>query len=101
MGMYFSLELWVPFFDVAMVDLAMTIPPELKVPDDELERLRAENRDAVINSEEAAYYFKTFRKYHPQDSALKCIGIWTGFGFAEERQKVRGTVDGELKHPVA
>ena len=26
------------------------------------------------------------------------IGIWTGFDFAEEREKVKGTVDGDLKH---
>jgi asparagine synthase (glutamine-hydrolysing) len=151
MGMLFSLELRVPFFDVAMVDLAMKIPPELKIrehngdliekwilrkafedtgflPDDilwrykvqytqgagcedlgeklansemtdaEYERIVAENPNAVIKSKEAAYYFKIFRKYHPQDSVLKSIGIWGGFDFAEEREKVRGTVDGELKH---
>ncbi len=151
MGMLFSLELRVPFFDVAMVDLAMKIPPELKIreygedkiekwilrkafedsgylpdeilwrykvqytqgagcedlgerlanseiSDDEYERLVAENPDAVINSKEAAYYFKLFRKYHPQDSVLKSIGIWTGFDFAEERERVKGTMDGELKH---
>ena len=34
----------------------------------------------------------------PQDSILGSIGIWTGFDFAEEREKVRGTIDGELKH---
>jgi asparagine synthase (glutamine-hydrolysing) len=31
MGMLFSLELRVPFLDVAMVDLSMKIPPELKI----------------------------------------------------------------------
>lgn len=151
MGMYFSLELRVPFFDVAMIDLAMRIPPELKIrehngeliekwilrkafedtgylpndilwrykvqytqgagcedlgeklahsemSDDEYERIVAENPDAVINSKEAAYYFKIFRQYHPQDSVLKSIGIWTGFDFEEEREKVSGTVDGDLKH---
>jgi asparagine synthase (glutamine-hydrolysing) len=151
MGMYFSLELRVPFFDVALIDLAMKIPPELKIrehngtliekwilrkafegtgylpdeilwryklqytqgagcehlgeklaeeeiSDDEFERIRAENPDAVINSKEAAYYFKIFRKYHPQDSLLGSIGIWKGFDYEEERIKVRGTVDGELKH---
>ena len=153
MGMLFSLELRVPFLDVAMVDLAMKIPPELKIkqsensgdmiekwilrkafegtgylPDDilwrykvqytqgagceslgeklaeqevseeEYERIKAENPDAVINSRESAYYFKIFRKYHPQDSVLGSIGIWTGFDFAEEREHVRGTVDGDLKH---
>lgn len=151
MGMAFSLELRVPFFDVSMVDLAMKIPPSLKIrehngakiekwilrkafektnylpddilwrykvqytqgagceslgetmaeremSDDEWERLRAENPDAVLNSKEAAFYFKIFRKYHPQDSILKSIGIWTGFDFAEEREKVHGTVDGDLMH---
>jgi asparagine synthase (glutamine-hydrolysing) len=153
MGMYFSLELRVPFLDVAMVDLAMRIPPELKIrhsgngddmiekwilrkafegtgylPDDilwrykvqytqgagceslgeklaeaevseeEFERIKAENPKAVINSHEAAYYFKIFRQFHPQDSILGSIGIWTGFDFAEEREQVQGTVDGSLKH---
>lgn len=153
MGMLFSLELRVPFLDIAMVDLAMKIPPELKIressengekiekwilrkafqgtnylPDeilwrykvqytqgagceslgeklaeseiseDEYERVKAENPRAVINSREAAYYFKIFRKFHPQDSILGSIGIWTGFDFAEEREQVRGTMDGELKH---
>jgi len=54
--------------------------------------------DAIINSKEAAYYFKIFREYHPQDSILGSIGIWTGFDFEEEREMVRGTVDGDLKH---
>lgn len=153
MGMYFSLELRVPFLDVAMVDLSMKIPPELKihraekidaniekwilrkafedtnylpedilwrykvqytqgagcedlgerlaeseVSEDEYQRIKAENPKATINSREAAYYFKIFQKYHPQDSILGSIGIWTGFDFAEEREKVRGTVDGDLKH---
>ena len=151
MGMAFSLELRVPFFDKVMMDLAMKIPPELKIrehngakiekwilrkafektghlPDDilwrykvqytqgagceslgermaeremsdeEWERLKAENPDAVLNSKEAAYYFKIFRRYHPQESILRSIGIWTGFDFAEEREKVHGTVDGDLKH---
>jgi asparagine synthase (glutamine-hydrolysing) len=155
MGMYFSLELRVPFLDVAMVDLAMRIPPELKIrqsesgddmiekwilrkafegtgylPDDILwrykvqytqgagceslgeklaeaeiseedyQRIKAENPRAIINSREAAYYFKIFRQFHPQDSILGSIGIWTGFDFAEERERVRGTVDGELKHEI-
>jgi asparagine synthase (glutamine-hydrolysing) len=52
----------------------------------------------VINSREAAYYFKIFREFHPQDSILGSIGIWTGFDFEEEREQVRGTVDGDLKH---
>lgn len=151
MGMLFSLELRVPFFDVAMIDLAMKIPPELKIcehngaliekwilrkafersgylpdevlwrykvqytqgagcedlgerlahseiSDDEFERIVAEHPEAVINSKEAAYYFKLFRKYHPQDSVLSSIGIWAGFDFDEERERVRGTVDGDLKH---
>jgi len=151
MGMYFSLELRVPFLDEAMVDLSMKIPPELKIqehngakiekwilrkafedtkylPDDilwrykvqytqgagceslgeklahremsqeEFERIKAENPKATINSREAAYYFKIFRRFHPQDSILGSIGIWTGFDFEEERERVRGTVDGDLKH---
>jgi asparagine synthase (glutamine-hydrolysing) len=152
MGMLFSLELRVPFLDVAMVDLAMKIAPELKIrraesgdliekwilqkafegtgylPDEvlwrykvqytqgagceslgeklakaevseaEFERIKAENPRAIINSREAAYYFKIFRQFHPQDSVLGSIGIWTGFDFAEEREHVQGTVDGALKH---
>jgi len=153
MGMLFSLELRVPFLDVEMVDLAMKIPPELKIrqsekvgdkiekwilrmafqdtdylPDDilwrykvqytqgagceslgerlaesevsedEYQRIKAENPKATINSREAAYYYKIFRQFHPQDSVLGSIGIWTGFDFTEERERVRGTMDGELKH---
>jgi asparagine synthase (glutamine-hydrolysing) len=153
MGMYFSLELRVPFLDLEMVDLSMKIPPELKIrqsekvgdkiekwilrmafqdtnylPDDilwrykvqytqgagceslgerlaesevsedEYERIKAENPKATINSREAAYYYKIFRQFHPQDSVLGSIGIWTGFDFAEERERVRGTMDGDLKH---
>jgi len=151
MGMFFSLELRVPFFDVNMVDLSMKIPPELKIrehhgakiekwilrkafeqtgylpdeilwrykvqytqgagceslgerlaerelSDEDVERIRYENPGAVINSKEAAYYFKLFREFHYQDSILKSIGIWTGFDFAEEREQVRGTMDGNLKH---
>ncbi len=153
MGMYFSLELRVPFLDVEMIDLAMKIAPELKIkesdnggsqiekwilrkafegtgiiPDDilwrykvqytqgagcesvgeklaekeisedEFERIKAENPDAVINSREAAYYFKIFRSFHPQDSVLKSIGIWEGFDFTEEREHVEGTIDGDLTH---
>jgi asparagine synthase (glutamine-hydrolysing) len=155
MGMLFSLELRVPFLDVEMIDLAMKIPPELKIresekvgdkiekwilrmafqdtnylPDDilwrykvqytqgagceslgerlaesevsqdEFERIKAENPRATINSREAAYYYKIFRQYHPQDSVLGSIGIWTGFDFAEEREQVKGTVDGDLKHTL-
>jgi asparagine synthase (glutamine-hydrolysing) len=69
-----------------------------EMTDDEYERIKAENPDATLNSKEAAYYFKIFREYHPQDSVLGSIGIWTGFDFAEEREKVRGTMDGDLKH---
>ncbi len=151
MGMFFSLELRVPFLDVAMVDLAMKIPPDLKIrehngekiekwifrkafedtdylpeeilwrykvqytqgagceslgerlaeqemSEEEYQRIKAENPKATINSREAAYYFKIFRGFHPQDSILDSIGIWTGFDFAEERERVRGTVDGNLKH---
>jgi asparagine synthase (glutamine-hydrolysing) len=151
MGMLFSLELRVPFFDVAMVDLAMKIAPGLKIyehngtriekwilrkafentgylPDEilwrykvqytqgagceslgakmaekqlsdaDVERIRAHHPHAHINSKEAAYYFQIFRQFHPQDSILRSIGIWTGFDFAEERQPVQGTVDGDLKY---
>ena len=69
-----------------------------KMDDDEFEKIKRENPKATINSKEAAYYFKIFREYHPQDSVLGSIGIWTGFDFAEEREKVKGTVDGDLKH---
>jgi asparagine synthase (glutamine-hydrolysing) len=151
MGMYLSLELRVPFLDVNMIDLAMKIPPRLKIrehngariekwilrkafensdylpdeilwrykvqytqgagceslgeklaeamlSDDEYERIVALNPKAVINSKEAAYYFKIFQQYHPQESILGSIGIWTGFDFAEERERVCGTVDGDLRH---
>lgn len=73
---------------------------EAEITDDEFERIRAENPSAIINSKEAAYYFKIFRTFHPQDSVLRSIGIWAGFDFAEEREHVAGTVDGELKHCV-
>jgi asparagine synthase (glutamine-hydrolysing) len=69
-----------------------------EISEDEYERIKAENPNATINSREAAYYFKIFRQYHPQDSVLGSIGIWTGFDFAEERERVRGTMDGDLKH---
>ncbi len=151
MGMLMGLELRVPFFDVNMIDLAMKIPSELKIreqnkdkiekwilrkafegtgllpddilwrykvqytqgagceslgeklaekelTDDDVEQIKAENPNAVINSREAAYYFKIFREFHPQDSILNSIGIWRGFDFAEEREHVKGTVDGDLKH---
>jgi len=145
MGMLFSLELRVPFFDTAMIDLGMRISPDLKIAeskgdkiekwilrkafdgtgilpreilwrykvqytqgagcedlgerlaakslsDDDVQRIKEQNPDAVINSKEAAYYFQIFRQYHPQDSVLSSIGIWTGFDFDEERQKVSGTM---------
>ncbi len=151
MGMYFNLELRVPFLDVEMIDLAMKIPHELKIrehngakiekwilrkafedtgylpdevlwrykvqytqgagceslgeamaekamTDEEYHRIKAENPLATINSKEAAFYFKIFREFFPNDSVLGSVGIWTGFDFAEEREKVRGTVDGDLKH---
>ena len=144
-GMYFSLELRVPFLDVAMIDLAMKIDPTLKIrnfqekriekwilrkafegtgylPDEilwrskvqytqgagcesigqqlaeqeidheEFQRIKDQNPGAIINSREAAYYYKIFRQFHPQDSILKSIGIWQGFDFDEERKKVQGTV---------
>jgi asparagine synthase (glutamine-hydrolysing) len=145
MGMLFSLELRVPFFDTDMIDLGMKISPSLKIreengqkiekwilrkafestgylPDEilwryklqytqgagcehlgeqlaesalsdhEFEDIKARFPDAQIDSKEAAYYFRIFRQYHPQDSVLNSIGIWTGFNFAEERQKVSGTM---------
>jgi asparagine synthase (glutamine-hydrolysing) len=69
-----------------------------EMSEDEYQRIKAENPKATINSREAAYYYKIFRRFHPQDSILGSIGIWTGFDFAEEREQVRGTMDGDLKH---
>ncbi len=145
MGMLFSLELRVPFFDMDLIDLGMKISPSLKIreengrktekwilrkafagtgylpddilwryklqytqgagceelgerlaeseiSDDDFERIKAQNPNAVINSKEAAYYYQIFRKHHPQDSLLNSIGIWTGFDFAEEREKASGTI---------
>jgi asparagine synthase (glutamine-hydrolysing) len=69
-----------------------------EMSEDEYRRIKAENPKATINSREAAYYYKIFRRFHPQDSILGSIGIWTGFDFSEERERVRGTVDGDLKH---
>lgn len=71
---------------------------EERMTDDEYAEIRERHPQAVINSKEAAYYFKIFREFHPQDSILGSIGIWTGFDFTEERERVRGTVDGDLKH---
>jgi asparagine synthase (glutamine-hydrolysing) len=69
-----------------------------EISEEEFQQIKAENPKATINSREAAYYFKIFRGFHPQDSILGSIGIWTGFDFAEERERVRGTMDGDLKH---
>jgi asparagine synthase (glutamine-hydrolysing) len=69
-----------------------------EMSEDEYQQIKTENFKATINSREAAYYFKIFRQFHPQDSILGSIGIWTGFDFAEERERVRGTMDGDLKH---
>ena len=146
MGMLFSLELRVPFFDTDLIQLGMKLSPSLKIKeengqeiekwilrkafegtgylpdeilwryklqytqgagcehlgerlaeselsDSDYERIKAENPDAVVNSKEAAYYFQIFRQHHPQDSVLKSIGIWSGFDFAEEREKRSGTID--------
>jgi asparagine synthase (glutamine-hydrolysing) len=145
MGMLFNLELRVPFFDLSMIDLGMSLAPELKIKNDsgekiekwilrqafagtglipdevlwrykvqytqgagceqlgarmaesqisdhEFERIRAKSPGAVIGSKEAAYYYKIFRKHHPQDSILGSIGIWQGFDFAEEQCPVQGTI---------
>ena len=145
MGMLFSLELRVPFFDLSMIDLGMRLSPRLKIrdrdgarvekwilrqayagtgllpdevlwrykvqytqgagcqdlgerlaqsqiSDDEFQRIKEQNPQAVINSKEAAYYFQIFRRFHPQDSMLGSIGIWPGFDFAEERTRVSGTI---------
>jgi asparagine synthase (glutamine-hydrolysing) len=150
MGMYFGLELRVPFLDVEMINLSMKIPAEFKIldhdstkiekwilrkafekmnylpedilwrykvqytqgagceglgeklaeteiSDEEFECIKSENPQAVINSKEAALYFKIFRRYHPQNSILGSIGIWEGFDFKEERVSVRGTVGENLR----
>jgi asparagine synthase (glutamine-hydrolysing) len=70
---------------------------EKQLTDGDVERIRAQHPNATINSKEAAYYFQIFRQFHPQDSILSSIGIWTGFDFAEERQPVQGTIGGDLK----
>ena len=69
-----------------------------EITDEAYEKIKAENPQASINSRKAAYYYKIFREFHPQDSILGSIGIWTGFDFPEERAQVKGTVDGDLKH---
>lgn len=145
MGMLFSLELRVPFFDADLIELGMKICPDLKIrhknntkiekwilrkafenedllpenilwrnkvqytqgagceamgerlahselSDHEYEQIKTQHPEANINSKEAAYYFQIFRKFHPQDSILKSINIWAGFDFAEERERVCGTI---------
>ncbi|WP_455383535.1 asparagine synthase-related protein, partial [Salinispira pacifica] len=64
-----------------------------ELSDDEYVEIKETNPAAVINTKEAAYYYKIFRRFHPQDSILSSIGIWTGFDFPEEREKVRGSMD--------
>jgi len=144
-GMYFSLELRVPFLDVRMIDLAMKMSPQLKIKehgneriekwilrkafqgtdyipdqilwrykaqytqgagceqlgeklahskmsDKEYRQIKRDHPQSSINSREAAYYFKIFRRFHPQDSILPSIGIWKGFDFDEERQQISGTI---------
>ena len=74
---------------------------EAEISGDAFERIRVQHPQAVINSKEAAYYFQIFRRFHPQDSVLKSIGIWTGFDFEEERASVRGTLDGSWRPTAA
>jgi asparagine synthase (glutamine-hydrolysing) len=64
----------------------------LEISDKEYRQIKRDNPQASINSREAAYYFKIFRQFHPQDSILPSIGIWRGFDFDEERQRIWGTV---------
>ncbi|ADH87146.1 asparagine synthase B [Desulfurivibrio alkaliphilus] len=66
---------------------------EKEISDQELAEIKAAYPQAAINSKEAALYFKIFRRYHPQDSILKSIGIWEGFNFAEERANTQGALD--------
>ncbi len=73
---------------------------EKAMSDAEYRLIKEENPNAVINSKEAAFYYKIFRGYHPQDSILNSIGIWTGFDFEEEREKVRGSMN-QLSHAGA
>jgi asparagine synthase (glutamine-hydrolysing) len=58
---------------------------EKQIANSEYNKIKNENPHAVINSKEAALYYKIFRSYHPQDSILSSIGIWTGFDFPEEK----------------
>jgi len=123
-GMYFSLELRVPFKGDRMEKWILRkafegsgyIPDEIlwrykvqytqgagceslgerlaerEISDGEYRRIKEENPKAIINSREAAYYYEVFRQFHPQDSILESVGIWRGFDFDEERQRVEGTV---------
>ena len=36
----------------------------------------------------------------PDGPVIEVLGAWTGFDFAEEREKVRGTVGGDLESAV-
>jgi len=65
---------------------------EQDISHDEHQRIKDENPGAIINSREAAYYYKIFRQFHSQDSILKSIGIWRGFEFDEERQQIQDTI---------
>ncbi len=69
-----------------------------QISEEDYQKIKTENPNAVINSREAAFYYRIFREFHPQNSILGSIGIWSGFDFSEEREEVRGSVDGELKH---
>jgi asparagine synthase (glutamine-hydrolysing) len=63
-----------------------------EINDDELERIRTQNPNAIINNKEAAYYYQIFKKHFPQNSIHKSINIWKGFDFSEEREKVVNTI---------
>ncbi|HMB02040.1 MAG TPA: asparagine synthase-related protein, partial [Spirochaetota bacterium] len=71
---------------------------EQEISDKELKRMQQKFPHARLNSKEAAYYYKIFRRYHPQQSILKSIGIWSGFDFASERKQLKGTFDGNLSY---
>jgi asparagine synthase (glutamine-hydrolysing) len=62
------------------------------------ERFKAQNPQAMLDSREAAYCLKIFRQLRPQDQVLGPAGVRTGPDSAEERERVRGTVDGYLEH---
>jgi asparagine synthase (glutamine-hydrolysing) len=84
-----------------MRDAKGELSDDLKAGRIAADHIGATHSHAHINSKEAAYCFQIFRQFHPQDSILSSIGIWTGFDFAEERQPVQGTVDGDLNyHPM-